>query len=246
MSTAREMRTGVPKVSVLSPALYNMYINDAPQPPKVYLALFADDICLHATDRKDVFVVRKLQRGLSSMETWCERWNIKINEDKTQGIYFYRTRRPPESHLTLNGRNIPFLNSVKYLDVIFDKKVNWRLHIEMIEAKAFRTFIRIYSLFKSERLSSNIKLTLHYEYHDLLLPRLGDRSRQSSTEIAAPKKQIEIFQGADLFAICTWFSNFRSCMIILQNYAGNKQNSYEIMKVRMFVRWTRRTLTQEI
>jgi hypothetical protein len=31
----------------------------------------------------------------------------------------------------------------------------------MIEAKAFRTFIRICSLFKSERLSANIKLTLH-------------------------------------------------------------------------------------
>jgi DUF2075 family protein len=38
---------------------------------------------------------------------------------------------------------------VKYLGVIFDKKVTWRLHIEMIEAKAFRIFIRIYSLFKS-------------------------------------------------------------------------------------------------
>jgi hypothetical protein len=31
----------------------------------------------------------------------------------------------------------------------------------MIEAKAFLTFIRIYSLFKSERLNANIKLTLH-------------------------------------------------------------------------------------
>jgi hypothetical protein len=31
----------------------------------------------------------------------------------------------------------------------------------MIETKAFRTFIRIFSLFKSERLSANIKLTLH-------------------------------------------------------------------------------------
>jgi hypothetical protein len=31
----------------------------------------------------------------------------------------------------------------------------------MIEAKAFKTFIRIYSLFKSERLSANIKLALH-------------------------------------------------------------------------------------
>jgi hypothetical protein len=31
----------------------------------------------------------------------------------------------------------------------------------MIEAKAFRTFIILYSLFKSERLSANIKLTLY-------------------------------------------------------------------------------------
>jgi hypothetical protein len=61
----------------------------------------------------------------------------------------------------LNGWDIPFVNSVKYLDVMFYKKITWRLHIEMIEAKAFRTFIKIYPLFKSEQLSTNIKLTLH-------------------------------------------------------------------------------------
>jgi hypothetical protein len=61
----------------------------------------------------------------------------------------------------LNGRNIPFVYHVKYLGVIFDKMTAWRLQIEMIEAKAFWTFIRIYSLFKSERLSVNITLTLH-------------------------------------------------------------------------------------
>jgi hypothetical protein len=75
----------------------------------------------------------------------------QINADKTRGIYFSRSRRPPESHLTLNGRDIPFVYIIKYLGVIFDKKGTWRLHIEMIEAKASRTFIRIYSLFNSER-----------------------------------------------------------------------------------------------
>jgi hypothetical protein len=53
-------------------------------------------------------------------------WNIKINEDKPQGIYFSRSLRPPESRLTLNVRNIPFVNNEKYLGVIFDKKVTWR------------------------------------------------------------------------------------------------------------------------
>jgi hypothetical protein len=52
-------------------------------------------------------------------------------------------------------------NHIKYLGVAFDRKITWRIHVEKIEAKAFRTFLRIYSLFRSERLRANIKLTLH-------------------------------------------------------------------------------------
>jgi hypothetical protein len=161
ISTPRYMQAGVPQGSVLSPTLYNLYINDIPQTAGVNLALFADDTCLYATDRIEGYVLRKIQHGLNCMMDWCERWNIKINEEKTRAIYFTHRNRPPNSphSLTLNGRNIPFVNSVKYLGVIFDKGMTWRLHIEMIEAKAFRTFIRMYSLFKSERLSTNIKLT---------------------------------------------------------------------------------------
>jgi hypothetical protein len=95
------------------------------------------------------------------MAAWCKSWNIKINEDKTRAIYFTLRNRPPDSLLTLNVQNIQFVNSVKYLCVIFDKRMTWRIHIEMIEAKDLKAFIRIYSLFKSERLSANIKLTLH-------------------------------------------------------------------------------------
>jgi retron-type reverse transcriptase len=82
MSMPREMQAVVPQGSVLSPTIFNMYINDTPQTHGAHLALFAD-ICMYATDCKEDFVVRKLQRCLSSMEAWCECWNIKINEDKT-------------------------------------------------------------------------------------------------------------------------------------------------------------------
>jgi hypothetical protein len=83
MPTPSEMQARVPQGFALSPTLYNMYINDAPQTHGVHLALFADDTCLYATDRKEGFVVRILQRGLSSMKTWRERWNTKVNEDMT-------------------------------------------------------------------------------------------------------------------------------------------------------------------
>jgi hypothetical protein len=93
MSTPREIQAGVPQGSVLSPTLYTVYINDAPQNPGVPLALFADDTCIYTTDRKEGYVLRKLQRP--SVGSWCEHWNIKINEDKTLAIYFSRGNRPP-------------------------------------------------------------------------------------------------------------------------------------------------------
>jgi hypothetical protein len=65
MSTPREMQAGVPQGLVLSPTLYNIFVNDPSQTPGVYLALFADDTCLYATDRKEGFIVRKLQRDLT-------------------------------------------------------------------------------------------------------------------------------------------------------------------------------------
>jgi hypothetical protein len=92
---------------------------------------------------------------------WCEHWNIRLIEDKFQDIKFPHTLRPSEHHLTMDGLNIPFANYVKFIGVIFNDRNTLRLHKEIIEAKAFKTIIRMYSLFKSERLSDNIKLILH-------------------------------------------------------------------------------------
>jgi hypothetical protein len=81
VSTPSYMQAGVPQGSVLSPTLYNLYINETPQAPGVYVALFADDTCLYATDRKEGYVLRKMQRGLNCMAACSVRWNVIINED---------------------------------------------------------------------------------------------------------------------------------------------------------------------
>jgi hypothetical protein len=67
--------------------------------------------------------------------------------------------RPLEAPLTLSGWNIPFVNQLK--DTILDESITWSVHIEIIEAKAFSTFIGMCPLIISELLIANIKLTLH-------------------------------------------------------------------------------------
>jgi retron-type reverse transcriptase len=89
LSTPRIMKAGVPQGSVLSPTLFNMYVNDIPQAIGVHLALFADDTCLYVTERKEGYVLRKLQRGLNSVEEWFKLWDIKIDVDEIQAIFSY-------------------------------------------------------------------------------------------------------------------------------------------------------------
>jgi hypothetical protein len=59
MSAPREMQARVPQGSVLSPTLCNMYINDAPQTPGVYVALFVCDSYLYTAGQKDGFICQK-------------------------------------------------------------------------------------------------------------------------------------------------------------------------------------------
>jgi hypothetical protein len=87
------MEAGAPQGSILSPTLYNLYINDTPQAIGIHLTLFADDTCLYGTDRKEgmrrllvmanvvpssPILVTPMMEALSSSETsvltrakWC-------------------------------------------------------------------------------------------------------------------------------------------------------------------------------
>jgi hypothetical protein len=54
---------------------------------------------------------------------------IKI---KTQSIYLSHLCRLIETHLTLKGWDILFVNHIRYLGIIFVLKITCRLYVEMI------------------------------------------------------------------------------------------------------------------
>jgi retron-type reverse transcriptase len=68
ISTHSEIEAGVPQGFVLAPTIYNLYINDISQTPGFQLAFFADDTYIYATERKEGYVLRKLQLCLTAME----------------------------------------------------------------------------------------------------------------------------------------------------------------------------------
>jgi hypothetical protein len=90
-----------------------------------------DNVILSEQLAKTVMSSKNCRGGLTSGDSWCERWNMKVSEVKTQSICFSHRRRPVQAFLTLKGRQVPFVNHVKYAGVIFCKKISWRFHISL-------------------------------------------------------------------------------------------------------------------
>jgi hypothetical protein len=63
--------------------------------------------------------------------------------------------------LQLKRQDIALVNNVTYLGVTFDRWMTLKRHIERIVAKALRTYGRSNSVFRSGRLSTDVKLTLY-------------------------------------------------------------------------------------
>jgi hypothetical protein len=69
-------------------AKYDQYIDDAFQTPGFYVPILFDNKFRYITAPKAGCIVRDVQRGRMSVESWYGSWHIKINEDQTQAMYF--------------------------------------------------------------------------------------------------------------------------------------------------------------
>lgn len=129
-SDVGKIAAGVPQGSVLGPVLYTIFTSDMPVSEDVTVATYADDTAILATSKCHLNASNKIQRQLSMMQEWYNKWNIKINAEKSGHVSFSlrKDECPPP---TFNGAVIQSTSSVKYLGLHIDKRLTWNGHIRM-------------------------------------------------------------------------------------------------------------------
>ena len=103
-SESARVRSGVPQGTVLGPLLFLTYINDLPSTVSSAVHLFADD-CLLYRPIKCRADQEQLQRDLSALQDWADRWGMCFNPSKCSVL---RVSRPKFKKLELEYTLNPF------------------------------------------------------------------------------------------------------------------------------------------
>ena len=81
---------------------------------KLLVVLYADDIVLFAKSAEE------LQKSLNILEVYSDRWNLTVNDSKTNIVIFRkRGRLPADLQFNFKGSKIEIVNKVCYLGIVF-------------------------------------------------------------------------------------------------------------------------------
>ena len=192
ISSAQEIKYGVPQGSVLGPILFSLYASklaEIMEAHGVKYHLYADDtqIYMPITDINSSKL--KISLIINDVKIWMHDRKLKLNENKTE---VFLIKGPINNELT-NSENIQFIDNVKTVDsvknlgVIFDSKLNFHDHFNHIVKTCNFHLRKLSSIAKY--LDKNSKKTL---IHAFVTSRID---YCNSLFVNLPKKELKRLQS---------------------------------------------------
>ncbi|GBN92942.1 putative RNA-directed DNA polymerase from transposon BS [Araneus ventricosus] len=129
---------GVPQGSVLSITLFSIKINGILNqlPFTVKGFLYVDDLYVSCAGEDMNVIQRQVQTAINNIQTWSVKNGFTFSTTKTAGVHFCRKRKlhlDPE--IQLDGHKISFVNEIRFLGIVFDKKLTFLPHIKTLRKR---------------------------------------------------------------------------------------------------------------
>ncbi|GJQ65359.1 hypothetical protein Trydic_g10583, partial [Trypoxylus dichotomus] len=151
-SQERTAEEGLPQGSPLSPVLFNIFISDLPRviaEAEVRLFQFADDTAVVTQGRNAEDCSKKMASSLEAVGKYMRKWNIKVNEGKTEVVQFGK-RRPVLEGQSWGRKRVRIKRSGTYLGVTLDSKLSLELHTQRRGAVGRKKIGRFYPILRRE------------------------------------------------------------------------------------------------
>ena len=155
------------------------------------------------------------------MTQWCNKWRIKVNEEKSNVVIFTQRRPNITAPLKLNNKEIQYSSHVKYLGVQLDSKLTWKTHINYTRRKTLQRIHQLYPLLTSPALHLHKKMHL---FKSLILPVIlyaspawgsAAKTHVQSLQVLQ-NKVLRIISGADIYTRISQLHEDLHCNYILQ------------------------------
>lgn len=150
MSDPIEISKGVHQGNVLSPLLFNIFVNDLGDnmvttdsplinDAKVSHLLYADDVLLLSTSEIG------LQQNISKVNEFCKRWDLSINTDKSKVMIFSKNGHVNKNHykFVVDQNHLECVNQYKYLGVNVSANGKFLAAEKQLSLKASRALFSI-------------------------------------------------------------------------------------------------------